>query len=660
MVVTIKDMKYDLKLKEEKSFHVEQIHDVKNIIRILHPATKISELVRFCLASHEYLKYLPYSPVINDIIELWLCSLRKVVRVWKRITLLKDYNLQRFQKRTFPYFKLDHKEWKDASQKANAYPREIQRNFDEIDSDEDVPSNTKDNNFMSIKYTDVMLNTKEILSILSYIKKIDKCVHLHEASLFLVLHPATCHIVAEPAFWALFTMDAEDKHIFNYVLFYAMYILRHEDTTLFTKVSKRTLFTHAQYTSLPVINSNMELNPYLALLANKKYITQRTPWFLPGKRVFTTITEFHRRFHLITGGCLEGLNLKEHSACVAGSILYPCLVKSPLEKNFKDISWDIPNFFWRDGLLGVDHAFLHYMEFYYPSYASLIDSDYNSEIRRPNDVVIEQKATLIHTVSTEKKDRSVKKKLDLVLSDIDIAISTTSFREFIDNAFSIFKHIKSRCVKPVYLSKVNTNASFKFAISGPGIIRPIEIFRVYCTHAQMTKKFHMPNVRAYFDGTPNSGTLDGLYAHRSFIAASISGINEDYKWFSCNKVPIDTIFKNIQRGNSVILNDKELKTATTYLKTSSKWLKMTIGCVNRRHTFFSDSESGIRRNLRKLVLPHQRIDTTTSVTYKPTLTQYDKILAAKNNSSLKPPNLDIIRAYVDYKKEQSLLKKIYD
>lgn len=657
MSVKIQEEEYNLILSDEKKcIDVKDEKQIHMILKMIHRSTKLLDVAKFSIKCQQVFDFLPSNPILLDIVDIWIYKLRKITDIWKRITLLKDYNLQKFQRRTFPYFRLDKKDWKAVSMQD--YPKEISRDFEEVDDSDEEPE-VFSNNFKSfdIKENSSTEHMNGIILILQYIKKLDDIPRLNEASLFLMMNPKTAHIIAEPSFWKLLSMDVEDMQIFNYAMFYAMYILRHEDTTLFSKVSKRTLWTHAQYTALPVIWDTIELNPYVTSLVNKKYITQRTPWYLSDKREFTTKQEFHSRLHYITGGCLDGVDLKKYNACIAGSILYPCIVKSPLEKNFRGLVLDIPNFWWNDKILGDDSSFLQYMEFYYPSYASLLDDDLKNEHRRPEDCITDGK---IPHEAGDKKNRIIKKKSDLILTDIDIAISTRSFQVFIDSVFGIFKDIKSRCSKPVYLKKVNTKASFKFAISGPGIMRPIEIFRVYCTHAKMTKKFHMPNVRAYFDGIidQKNPTMERLRVHRSFISAAVSGINECYKWFSCNKIPLDTIFKNIQRGISIPFNDKELETAKKYLETNGKWHKMTIGQVNRKHIFFSDSKKGIRRGLREMKLGYTNINTTSSVKYKPTMTTYGKILTTRNNISVKIPNADIIRSYIEHKKEMLMLEKM--
>ncbi len=712
-----------LVLDGKDAIQIETFEDM-SVVDKLHPSTDIYELSRFILGARNYWDCVAGTPVhpdpmttsskISHIVEIWICKLQKISYAWRKIAEKPDYGFNKFKKRMWPYFTLDSKEWKASVQDSKSYPNAIlgretpepaSFEMDPFD-DEELPPQYN-NNYLSVVASDAALPS-ELEKLISILDSLGHTKYLFEASLLLILHPTTCHIIMHPRFWELLRaagLNASDKHILNYAMFYAMFILKHEDTILFTKTSKRTLLKYEQYSALPDFQSTMGLNPYVAVLTTQCYVTQCTPWYLMGKREFTTPAEFHNRFRLITGGCLEGLDLKKYNACVAGSILYPCMVKSPLEKNFMGVSWDIPRFFWKSELMGDNHEFLHYMEFYYPSYASLKDEDYQKHATAPAEVVVQEEFhfDIVKTephkkqegetaaeqtkfarrevgdaipkappmkgqtaagqtkfarreVEGEQKTRVVNKKSPLVLTDIDIAVNAKTFKEFILSAFYIFNHVESRCDKPVYLTKVNSISSFKFAISGPGLIRPIEIFRIYYSHKKMTKKFHMPNVRAYFEGQNGrkDPSMEDLYAHRAFITAAKSGINEDYRWFSCNKIPVKTCLKNVQRGITTILNSREIDSAQEYLTHDTQYPKMVMGCVNRKHSFFSDPDNGIRKGLKRFVLTHSRVDATISVEYKPTLTPYDKILTAVKSSKLLPPSLDIIRAYVDHKKEELL------
>ena len=62
--------------------------------------------------------------------------------------------------------------------------------------------------------------------------------------------------------------------------------------------------------------------------------------------------------------------------------------------------------------------------------------------------------------------------------------------------------IKSNCIHigEVWIKKIYTLATFKYKIYGPGLIRPIDLFRIPYPPEKMVKKFHCPIVRSWYDG----------------------------------------------------------------------------------------------------------------------------------------------------------------
>lgn len=135
----------------------------------------------------------------------------------------------------------------------------------------------------------------------------------------------------------------------------------------------------------------------------------------------------------------------------------------------------------------------------------------------------------------------------------------------------------------VYITEIYTLSSFKFKIYGPGLTRPIDLFKIPYHASKMVKKFHMPVVRMWYEGmysvertrlglvseTPNSHA--GLKMFDSCVRALLSGVNNSYKWFSCNKITGDIILKYAQRGYTTILNTIERSVINSYLNTSERW-----------------------------------------------------------------------------------------
>ena len=76
--------------------------------------------------------------------------------------------------------------------------------------------------------------------------------------------------------------------------------------------------------------------------------------------------------------------------------------------------------------------------------------------------------------------------------------------------------------------------------------------------------FHMPCVRAYYNG-------DNVYMTPSFISAHMTFMNIDYKYFAGSKDPINIINKYRMRGFGCWLNKNELNTCIKYIYEVPFW-----------------------------------------------------------------------------------------
>jgi hypothetical protein len=191
------------------------------------------------------------------------------------------------------------------------------------------------------------------------------------------------------------------------------------------------------------------------------------------------------------------------------------------------------------------------------------------------------------------------------MADIDISITTRDITVFKTRALELCGKIIENCKHrgAVYVKEVKTIASFKFQLYGPGLPRPVEIFRIPYDPIKMVKKFHVNAVKMYYNGT--------VYILRSCLSTLLSGVGETYKWFSCNKIPADVLLKYAQRGISIILNTHERETISNYIDTNERWkkaikyLKINSSniycCVKYNHGFFYPGEydCGIRMGLRR-------------------------------------------------------------
>ena len=219
---------------------------------------------------------------------------------------------------------------------------------------------------------------------------------------------------------------------------------------------------------------------------------------------------------------------------------------------------------------------------------------------------------------------------------------------------TLFDHVRRNCEHrgPVYYEVVKTLNSTKYKFYGPGLPRPMDVFSIPYSPAKMVKKFHIHSVKMYYNNT--------LTMFRSCISSLLSGVNESYRWFTCNKIPIDVLLKYAQRGLTIILNKKERDATSNFLTTDTRWGAILDGintspyqmycCVTTSHPFFHPCmfKNGIRKNLREFKLPVQELFTSSHVITEPSsITPYGNLLLKDNNRQF-PPNYSVINDYLDF------------
>ena len=116
-------------------------------------------------------------------------------------------------------------------------------------------------------------------------------------------------------------------------------------------------------------------------------------------------------------------------------------------------------------------------------------------------------------------------------------------------------------VKPELEIKIN----YKYTISSPHFNHSIEIFMNKTDdHMSLVSQFHLPCVRAFYNG-------DNVYMTPSCISAHMTLMNIDYKYFAGSKDPIEIINKNRMRGFGTWLNETEIKSLITYSAEVDWW-----------------------------------------------------------------------------------------
>lgn len=555
---------------------------------------------------------------------------------WKTITEKKDFLCCLLEKRTFPYTSITSRVWNDAAATTFAKDYEVDMNAVRAKKDKDEKSEDKKENEEN---ENIPMHIQEATTQKIYVSnyhcwsllgsdlygctekplKLIRClISLQNRKLALytiarcLVSPYTCHIVKEPdiAKFLCDVFDGEDdkaRDLAIYALNYAMYVLRHEEITSQDAIrnTHRYIFTLAEAHAMPQIRvSNLETkgihvdrHPYLPILKgeNKNAVTlaQLMPFALLGERKILDMQGFQHRFKLVSNSLFDGIDMKSFNCCVTGSILSPCVATSPLEANFRGDklyakkNW-LQTFNWNYS--GSDLEFMAFLEYYYPGYGSLSKED-----REKATAKIEDDKLFQHCLPPVT-DKTAAPAAYNVLSDIDLAIYTNDRAVFDSNVMQIYIRMrlnaKNKRLGTLHIRKILTISNYRYCIYGTATSRPIEIFMSDRHPAKLVRDFHFPNVRMYYDS-------HDVYITRSCFSALATGIGDNYKWFSSNKIPADTLLKTVQRGFTIPLSDNERTTLCRYLAMSDRWRIDTanlFGFVTCDNSFYMSSD-GIRKGL---------------------------------------------------------------
>lgn len=349
-------------------------------------------------------------------------------------------------------------------------------------------------------------------------------------------------------------------------VFYAMYIMKHEETVC-TSVSTAHRFMltlekaeRLQHYSRDSLLVNNTAGSAFELVA---------PYYLDSDRRLVSITEFNRRFDLVVDPAIRKLR-KWKNVAVVGSTLVSCICDNVL-LNTPGVEGATRT---RTIEYVTDKNFIRRHNLYYPA---------------SNDI-----------------DQHGRETGSAMVSDLDIAVSCAAHESFDLQALAMIDEINSDRADPYTWCAVATQSRFKYVMRHPRTHLTVEIFHTTQSHPELVAQFHVAAVRMFY-------TFDQIYMMRSCAAALITGIGENYNWFSTNKNPIDILLKYAQRGYTTILNHKELQCVQKFLTTSTRWnvipavktshstcMAHITGVYNSSSTFFrvDAHASGIRLGLR--------------------------------------------------------------
>ena len=135
------------------------------------------------------------------------------------------------------------------------------------------------------------------------------------------------------------------------------------------------------------------------------------------------------------------------------------------------------------------------------------------------------------------------------------------------------------------ICELKLSMNYKYAIRSPHLLHNLEIFQVkYDDFFSTVGKFHLPCVRAYYNGS-------NVYMTPSCITAHMTFMNIDYKYFAGARDPIEIINKYRMRGFGTWLSDHEVKQYNKYSANVKCWSDIylyirNIPTLNINNLFF--------------------------------------------------------------------------
>jgi hypothetical protein len=140
------------------------------------------------------------------------------------------------------------------------------------------------------------------------------------------------------------------------------------------------------------------------------------------------------------------------------------------------------------------------------------------------------------------------KYLDNILSNFDVNGRENIKLQYpeifnISNDYNIYITSKT--------DNISIDITYKYNIISSFLKRKLELFQIMGDDFfSIISTFHLPNVRAYYNG-------NNAYLLPSCVSAHLTYMNIDYKYFFGSKDPIEIIIKNRKRGFGTFLNNIE-------------------------------------------------------------------------------------------------------
>lgn len=382
-------------------------------------------------------------------------------------------------------------------------------------------------------------------------------------------------------------------HLFRYLIGYAWIRFYFEESIKKSYITKDDDFifdidTASVLPIFPFILAFPKLNPYMTILVNDKLLYPEVnigpleSYKNISSGVICNLNEFKDRLNIFTTGDInknlfENINWTTNKMGLGGSAVCACIQKNhPLINLFLNLPInDRTNRYFDEyfALSDIDIMFLTQDPFEFIDYVSNVYEQININITKyyGTNHIKKEMYKIVYLFVT--KNYIIKKYPSIYENILKTLDNENTIKLFNDEFISEIKKYTNNLIKNdnikysdiydmsnlVYKIKIiknendkyNIKINLKYKIISPELKHPLELFMVkYNDFFATVQTFHLPCVRAYYDGT-------NVYMTPSCVSAHLTYMNLDYKYFAGNHEPTEIIYKYRMRGFGTWLNYNE-------------------------------------------------------------------------------------------------------
>jgi hypothetical protein len=490
----------------------------------------------------------------------------------------------------------------------------------------------------------------------------------------LIASKKYCHLVMNNKILLNEAKPLMNKYVqlFRYLIGYAWTRFYTEETMKKTFITKDDEFifdidTASNLPYYPFSNFEPKLNPYMPIMVNDKELkpSENLIGISSKNSIYglSKLEDFKRKFNIFctgnsTNDLFKDFDWAKNKCAVSGGIMAACMSNyNPLFTRIK-------------GSIGSDEHFKQFLNEYYGNsdidimvltsdwkefmtnvrelYNTLVVNvcSYNVPYAEPKHIQLNLTKKEVVFISEnfivdklgktiEWAEQNQTELLTLIESNLiklkqikeNDLFSKYSSEEFLAIKRKFADWFDTKANQELYIIKkneiknpftVNLVYSYKYTISAPYLEHKLEIFPVkYNDFFGTVSKFHLPCVRAYYDG-------NNVYMTPSCVSAHMTFMNIDYKYFAGCRDPIEIINKYRMRGFGTWLSAKEKQQFINYSSNVEFWQNLYSIKENENVTIICNQLFGPISLNHKLFRPRlYNMDYYNDATYVDTTNRYN-------------------------------------